>query len=497
MATPDINKAYQWAINTCNAPNVRYSMDDYLREGNTVNGLTYYDCSSFIFYALKAGGFPLSGGAFTTRSMIPVLLSLGFTEKPINGEWVAGDILWRTGHTEMVYSGGQGQGRTMGAHTNDLPDDDEVSIYPQTSYYYEWERLFRYGNGATGGYGSDLAIISAICANFKRMSNLNPSEWEGGVVGRWNDVNKGYGLGQWENLNTPNTDAYKPILKWTYDRYVGNSTGNINISYAHKYAISQIVQCGAGDIVVNNTPTTTPDGFRLIFELVFYKTTTTLNDTYMYTRTLTGTATYTIPADCTGVRFQIGRRSADNIILQYPDCETYTDFALRTKNRLYDMYLWFTDNNYTMDDGDAQIEFFKYEAYWITTGNGSRWANDYPTLNDYLSDTNETDINVLTEIFFNCWRGLSSTADINEFNATKEEATNMFNFLSMNYNKDAQWTSRTSGITEDEALDNAVMIFNCLSAGIGGGGNKPSTFVLFAPKYMYLKRHRQTIVKIL
>ena len=52
---PDINKAYSWAIETCNAPNVGYS-NDY-RNQQTVGGITYYDCSSFINYALLAGGF--------------------------------------------------------------------------------------------------------------------------------------------------------------------------------------------------------------------------------------------------------------------------------------------------------------------------------------------------------------------------------------------------------------------------------------------------------
>ena len=49
---PDINKAYSWAIETCNAPNVGYS--NAYRQ--TVGGITYYDCSSFINYALLAGG---------------------------------------------------------------------------------------------------------------------------------------------------------------------------------------------------------------------------------------------------------------------------------------------------------------------------------------------------------------------------------------------------------------------------------------------------------
>ena len=52
---PDIQKAYNWAIGTCNAPNVGYSQA--YRNQRTVNGITYYDCSSFIWYALMAGDF--------------------------------------------------------------------------------------------------------------------------------------------------------------------------------------------------------------------------------------------------------------------------------------------------------------------------------------------------------------------------------------------------------------------------------------------------------
>ena len=39
----DINKAYTWAIQTCNAPNVGYSQT--YRNKQTVGGVTYYDCS--------------------------------------------------------------------------------------------------------------------------------------------------------------------------------------------------------------------------------------------------------------------------------------------------------------------------------------------------------------------------------------------------------------------------------------------------------------------
>lgn len=491
---PNIDKAYQWAVNTCNAPDVRYSMNYYLREGKTDGLYTYYDCSSFIYYALIAGGFPLqSGAAFTTRDMIPVLLNLGFTEISPTGTWTPGDVLWRPGHTEMVYLGGPGQGRTMGAHTDDYPGPDQVSIYPQTSYASEWVRMFRYGNGASGGYGSDIAIISAICANFKRMSNVNPSQWEGGVVGRWSDVDKGYGLGQWENTSAVPAYGYVPPMEWVYSYYIGSSTGNTIYSVGHKYAMTEIFQVGEGDIIVNDTPTTV-DGYRYISEFVFYKTTTTLNDTYMYTRSVTGTPTFTVPTDCTGMRIQIGRRSADPVILEPTDCEDNVNVKIRSKNRLNNMYRWFTEQGKQMDDGDAQIDYFQNESFWLTTGTGAAWANDYPSLKTFMGDTQQDDLDILTEVFFNCWRSLSSTTDAAELAATKQEAADLFRYLSLNYNEDAEWTSRVSGITNEEALHNVIMIFNSLSAGIGGGGNKPpDTNMLNISVYKLFRKRKYVI----
>ena len=52
---PNIRDAYDWAVHTCEDPNVRYSQT--YRDQQTVGNLTYYDCSSFIWYALIAGGF--------------------------------------------------------------------------------------------------------------------------------------------------------------------------------------------------------------------------------------------------------------------------------------------------------------------------------------------------------------------------------------------------------------------------------------------------------
>ena len=160
---PDINQAYVWAINCCNAPNVGYSRD--YRNQQVKNGITYYDCSSFIFYALKAGGFdvagpafteavgePYSGNAITTANEGRWLELLGFVRYPFTSDIMGkpGDIVIRSGHTEMVYEATRaGYVRTMGAHSSGFPLDRQVSINETDSN--NWSALYRYGEGGSGG----------------------------------------------------------------------------------------------------------------------------------------------------------------------------------------------------------------------------------------------------------------------------------------------------------------------------------------------------------
>lgn len=150
----DITGAYNWAITECNKPNVGYSMT--YREQQTVGGITYYDCSSFIWYALKQGGdFSLNPPAFTTVTMYSILSSLGFNiiVPDATTQTQEGDILWYdygggvNGHTEMVYQGGVGQAITMGAHGSSLPLPDQVSIHTYYTPNSNWQFLARWGGG--------------------------------------------------------------------------------------------------------------------------------------------------------------------------------------------------------------------------------------------------------------------------------------------------------------------------------------------------------------
>ena len=212
---PDLNTAYTWAINTCNAPNVGYSWP--YRNQQTVNGITYYDCSSFIWYTLIAGGWDPeseygSSWPFVTADMQPVLLRLGWQLVPLGGEWLPGDIVWRTGHVEMVYSGlGLGDGYTMGAHNYDEPLADQVSIRPlPASYYNTYTALYRYGAGGATTDGASPYVVAAILGNWFQESQFNPGLWQRKETGHtWTDEYIGYGLGQWTNTTGPNGRLYQ------------------------------------------------------------------------------------------------------------------------------------------------------------------------------------------------------------------------------------------------------------------------------------------------
>lgn len=214
---PDLNKAYTWAIQTCNAPNIGYSMDEHLRKQGTKNGITYYDCSSFINYALLAGGWETPGYApqhnpLTTWTLMDELPRLGWAQVDPHGLLLPGDIgvsnTSTSHHTEMCYSQGVGEAVFMGAHgSQGIVLDNQVSIGSSdgnTSYTRTFQTMWRYGAGGATGYGISLAVISAICGNAWQESNINPGLHEVGGTG--------FGLFQWSN--TPDSDRRTRMEAW-------------------------------------------------------------------------------------------------------------------------------------------------------------------------------------------------------------------------------------------------------------------------------------------
>lgn len=220
---PNIDRAYSWAIATCNAPNVGYSQN--YRNQRTVNDITYYDCSSFINYALLAGGFDTptyapNNNAFTTYTEADVLLSLGFNEVLSTGEYLAGDIGLSSGHTEMCYSGGQGKGVFMGAHTSNAILANQVSIGSSDGnpdYQRSFTRLFRYGSGGATFYGSSIYVVSALAGNAWIESHINPTVTQ--VDGT------AFGLFQWDGSRRDT------LLDWLSENDYSSTDPNGQMQY--------------------------------------------------------------------------------------------------------------------------------------------------------------------------------------------------------------------------------------------------------------------------
>lgn len=238
-----IQTVYEWAIEKCNAPNIGYSQANRMEK--TVNGITYYDCSSFIWFALKAGGFDVvkaNGGstwAFTTGTMANALRLLGFTKMGTAQPWKPGDILLRTGHTEMAFD----SNHTMGAHSSKVPLEQQVSINSNPSSASSWLELWRYGGGAvtkwikgnrylsTGEMQNNAQIIfnalllkgwtknaiAGMLGNMQKESTINP--------GIWQNLNPnpslGWGLVQW----TPSTN----FTDWAAANGYANDDGDAQL----------------------------------------------------------------------------------------------------------------------------------------------------------------------------------------------------------------------------------------------------------------------------
>lgn len=221
---PSIQQAYNWAVETCANENVGYSQE--YRNQQTVKGITYYDCSSFIWYSLLAGGFDVksaNGGSsypFWTGTQSACLRLLGFKKHSPSEPWLPGDILLRTGHTEMAFD----STRTMGAHTAKAPLPEQVSINANDSRD-NWLELWRWENGATNEWikGNRWLTIGEMQNNATIIFNelLKNGFTVESICGLLGNTGGIYTLGEssinpgiWQNL-TPNPALGFGLFQWT------------------------------------------------------------------------------------------------------------------------------------------------------------------------------------------------------------------------------------------------------------------------------------------
>lgn len=156
-----------------------------------------YDCSSLVYYAFSSAGFSLSLAWFNTATMGSALRNAGFTElSDVNFSSSAslqrGDILWKTGHTEIYI----GDNQLVGAHSDyGYPQSGdqngkEISV---TNYYKtgnngtSWTKVYRY---TAGGGISDTTpptitneyVSNISSSSFKINATLNDNN---GISRAW------------------------------------------------------------------------------------------------------------------------------------------------------------------------------------------------------------------------------------------------------------------------------------------------------------------------
>lgn len=252
----NIQLAINWAINACNAPNIGYSQA--YRNQQTVGGITYYDCASFVWYALKAAGFNVeaaykaaTGNAYSGNAIIVDanfdrwMKAMGFTAyNPAVEAWQRGDVMAVIGsHTEICYD--PDNYYCMGAHTDNRPLAEQVSISNYSTRSY-WGVAYRYKqatwhakprgayarNGAealdnaTLIYGTLAArgwtvnAVSALLGNIDGEGGYNPWRWESDIIQSAYGTS-GYGLVQF----TPGTKYIQAAAAKALADYAPNYSG--------------------------------------------------------------------------------------------------------------------------------------------------------------------------------------------------------------------------------------------------------------------------------
>lgn len=134
--------------------------------------------------------------------------------------------------------------------------------------------------------------------------------------------------------------------------------------------------------------------------------------------------------------------------------------------RLYQMYVYFTENGMDLTSGYDQVDYFIIEDFWQAV------YDEFPTLQSFLT-TDSTDLEYLTYVFSRCWEG-----NTNQQENRQKYAQLVFDYLSEHYDDDTSgmsWYSSNSYLSESEALNNALLFYQYIGGTIPSGGKGTGT----------------------
>lgn len=216
-----VSNAVTWAVGIANDNSHGY--DQTNRWGPD------YDCSSLVISAYENAGVPVkTNGATYTGNMVSVFLACGFIDvtSRVNlttgSGLIKGDVVWKTGHVEMVTEPGylvgasaNENGEATGGATGDQ-NAKEIRVrayyngpwttvlrWPETYTYItgnrylsqaEMETNARYIWNYLGSRGWSRNAVAGMLGNMQTESTINPGIWQGLNDG----VGPAYGLVQWD-----------------------------------------------------------------------------------------------------------------------------------------------------------------------------------------------------------------------------------------------------------------------------------------------------------
>ncbi|MFQ6192432.1 peptidoglycan amidohydrolase family protein [Bifidobacterium longum] len=148
-----------------------------------------YDCSSFVWAALRHAGFDVGSSPFNTDGMDSVLKAAGFERSDFRdvASLQAGDVVWADGHTEIY----MGDGEFVGAHWDErhgvegrTPGDqtgDEIGVTSTLNARYT--RVYR----APASQGSQAVSGGTSDSGWDGMgAEQAKASWFGGLAGPGN-----------------------------------------------------------------------------------------------------------------------------------------------------------------------------------------------------------------------------------------------------------------------------------------------------------------------
>lgn len=221
-----------------------------------------YDCSSFVITAYQQAGVPVkTNGATYTGNMVKVFKKCGFMDvtSQVNlstGEGlIAGDVCWKSGHTEMCSRAGY----LVGAHINELGqivggqsgDQTGKEIYERT-YYSGWTTVLRYPESDRVDK-SQVTTSNAYISEAQRQINaryiyqyFTSKGWTlNAIAGMLGNMQRESGInsGVWQSLNEGNLSGGLGLVQWT------PATNLIDWATSHGYSDYTDIDCQLAKIM--------------------------------------------------------------------------------------------------------------------------------------------------------------------------------------------------------------------------------------------------------